>query len=259
MENKEKEITSVSHFVELIEKIKQENEDSGNNAELIFRGQGVDKPLLPKLARLHLRINSNKIKKTEELILEEFKRGVLPLSEFKPNNNWDLLALAQHHGLPTRLLDWSYSALIALWFAVEKPAQKDENGKMQNGVVWILAPKVADFKVITDNTDPLKNGVTKIFRSNVVSRRISAQAGLFTVHMINNKGEMFKFETVKSFKPKLTKLIITHSNFAQIRKQLNILGINNSVVYPDIDGFCKHLMWRFAKLEDEKVSSTPSV
>ena len=93
-------ITNVKDFIDLIEKIKEANEAKGNRAELLFRGQGVDRPLLPKLSRLHL---NGTIINVEKLILAEFKRGILPLTEFKPENNWDLLALAQHHGLPTRL------------------------------------------------------------------------------------------------------------------------------------------------------------
>ena len=244
-------ITNVKDFIDLIEKIKAANEAKGNRAELLFRGQGVDRPLLPKLSRLHL---NGTIINVEKLILAEFKRGILPLTEFKPENNWDLLALAQHHGLPTRLLDWTYHALVALWFAVERPAQKNDKDEFENGVVWILAANVEDFRTDTEKTDPLSNKITKIFRSSVVSRRISAQAGVFTIHKINENDKVVKFETHADFKTKLTKAIIPASEFASIRKQLNVLGVNNSTVYPDIDGFCKHLERRFSKLEDERKS-----
>ena len=225
------------------------NEAKENREEFLFRGQGVDRPLLPKLSRLHL---NGTIINVEKLILAEFKRGILPLTEFKPDNNWDLLALAQHHGLPTRLLDWTYHALVALWFAVERPAQKNNKDEFENGVVWILAANVADFRTDTEETDPLSNKITKIFRSSVVSRRISAQAGVFTIHKINDNDKVVKFETHAEFKTKLTKAIIPASQFASIRKQLSVLGVNNSTVYPDIDGFCKHLERRFSKLEDER-------
>jgi hypothetical protein len=241
-------ILDVKDFIDLIESIKEDNEAKGNMVELLFRGQGVDRPLLPKLSRLQL---NGSIINVEKLILAEFKRGILPLTEFKPDNNWDLLALAQHHGLPTRLLDWTYHALVALWFAVERPAQKDSNGESENGVVWILAADVDDFRTDTEDTDPLSNRITKIFRSSVVSRRISAQAGVFTIHKINEDDRVVKFETHVDFKNKLTKAVVSFSEFAKIRKQLSILGVNNSTVYPDIDGFCKHLERRFSKLDDE--------
>lgn len=245
----EKTIKTIKDYIDLIEDIKKQNKENGNNADIIFRGQRVDKPLLPKLARIDLK---GSMANMEKLMLDEFKRGSLPLTEFKPENNWDWLALAQHHGLPTRLLDWSYSALAALWFAVEKVPAKKEDGTFENGVVWILSALVDDFRTNTERTDPLSNKITKIFRSTVVSRRISAQAGLFTVHKINENGKMINFETNKEFKDKLTKAIIPQGQFASIRKQLHVLGVNNSTIFPDIDGFCRHLEWRYSKFADEK-------
>lgn len=244
-------IDNVSKYIDFVQSFKEENEKSGNNAELLFRGQSVDKPLVPKIGRLKFRIKTNTKLKTEKLILDEFRRGILPLCEFKPENNWDLLALAQHHGLPTRLLDWSYSALIALWFAVDRPAQIDENGKIIDGVVWILNALVNDFRLDTTAADPLDNKITKIFRSTVVSRRISAQSGVFTVHKILEDDRMIRFENNKSFKDKLTKISIKGSDFPKIRKQLSMLGIHYASVFPDIDGFCRNLEWRFAKNADE--------
>jgi len=145
---------------------------------------------------------------------------------------------------------WSYSALIALWFAVDTPALM-ENGKIVDGVVWILAASVADFRTDTTKVDPLDNKITKIFRSTVVSRRISAQSGVFTVHKILEVDRMIKFEKNKSYKHKLTKVSIKGAYFPKIRKQLSMLGIHYASVFPDIDGFCRNLEWRFAKNSDE--------
>lgn len=241
-------IHSVKDLIDLIEKIKSANKTVGNNAELLFRGQNIDKPLLPKLARVNLK---GKIANMEKLMLDEFKRGILPLSEFKPENNWDLLALAQHHGLPTRLLDWTYNALVALWFAVCHPPI-EEKTKVHDGVLWVLSGLVEDFRTDTDTIDPLSNKITKIFRSRVITRRISAQAGVFTVHKINEQGKMIAFEKNRNFKEKLVKVIVPHAEFAAIRKQLGILGLHSYAVFPDIDGFCKHLEWRFSWYKDEK-------
>ena len=69
--------------------------------------------------------------------------------------------------------------------------------------------------------------------------------------MINKNGRMYKFETNSNFKKKLTKLVVPYDNFSKIRKQLNILGINYSNIFPDLDGFCRHLTWRFTKYEEE--------
>jgi hypothetical protein len=203
---KVEKIKSINDFIDIVDAIKLNSEKNGNFAELLFRGQRVDKPLLPKLARLNL---NGSIENVEKLILKEFERGVIPLSEFKPENEWDLLALAQHHGLPTRLLDWTYSSLIALWFAVSDTPLKYENESYENGVVWILNAKVDDFRIDTEKEGPISKRLTKIYRPKVVSRRISAQAGAFTVHKINEGGKIIKLEINKEFSTKLTKLLIS--------------------------------------------------
>jgi hypothetical protein len=144
------------------------------------------------------------------------------------------------------LLDWTYSALVALWFAVEKAPKENKNG-----VVWILKSEVSDFRDTEKFDDPLKNKVTKIFRSRVISKRISAQAGAFTVHRINEEGKVVQLESNAMFREKLVKLTIPSQYFSTIRKSLKMMGVNHSTIFPDIDGLCQYLERRFSKLEDE--------
>jgi len=244
---REEEISSIQGFVALIDKEKRRAEKSGNDADLLFRGQPQDWPLLPKLARLELK---GEIDSIERLIIEEFERTSLPLSEFQPEDNWDLLALAQHHGLPTRLLDWTYSALVAMWFAV-KDVPLDGN---EYGVVWLLIPEVEDFRAYTDKSGPLSNKITKIFRPKIISRRISAQLGAFTVHKINDGGKVIRLEKNRKFSKKLLKMMIAVKYHPSIRQRLNMLGVNNASVFPDMDGLCAHLQWRYSCLKDETKS-----
>ncbi|MCP4350146.1 MAG: FRG domain-containing protein [Desulfobacterales bacterium] len=246
---REDTVESVQEYVDLIDKEKERAEEAGNDADFLFRGQRRDHPLLPKLARINLRGEINNI---EKLIIDEFRRTSLPLSEFQPVDDWDILALAQHHGLPTRLLDWTYSALAALYFTVKDPPYKDEKNKEHHGVIWLLSPDIDDFRVDTDIIGPLSNKITKIFRPKVISRRISAQAGAFTVHKINSNGEVIKFEKHSKFKKKLLKIIIPPKHFPRIRHRLNMLGVNSAALFPDIDGLCSHLQWRYSFYNDEK-------
>lgn len=250
METYKKEtIDDVQQYVALIDNEKDIAEKSGNDADFLFRGQRRDLPLLPKLARLDLR---GEILNIEKLIIDEFRRTSRPLSEFRPGDDWDLLALAQHHGLPTRLLDWTYSALAALWFTVKDTPCKNKNKTTENGVVWLLTPEVEDFRTDTEQYGPLSNKITKIFRPKVISRRISAQVSAFTVHKINKNGRVIRFENHAKFKKKLLKIIVPPEHFPRIRHSLNILGVNNATLFPDIDGLCSHLKWRYSYLDDEK-------
>tara|TARA_R110002110_G_scaffold69672_2_gene187668 strand:- start:45 stop:818 length:774 start_codon:yes stop_codon:yes gene_type:complete len=244
---REATIETVHQFVEFIDSAKKQNARSGNSADFLFRGQNQDYPLLPKLARLNLR---GEIKKIESLMLDEFERMVLPLSEFQPKDKWDLLALAQHHGLPTRLMDWTFNAMAALWFAVARPPATSS----KYGTVWILAADVEDFRSDTEKYGPLSNRITRIFRPKIVSRRISAQAGAFTVHRIMDGNRIIRFETNHRLSRKLTKVLIPSTHFAAIRQQLDMLGVNHAALFPDIDGLCSHLEWRYAFYQDEYTS-----
>ena len=246
---REDSISNVQDFVALVDKEKDAAEKAGNDADFLFRGQRRDLPLLPKLARIKLRGEINNI---ENLIIDEFRRASLPMAEFQPVDDWDLLALAQHHGLPTRLLDWTYSALAALYFTIKDPPFRNEKAILENGVVWLLSPDVKDYRTDTEKFGPLSNKITKIFRPKIISRRISAQGGAFTVHKINTKGRVVTFEKHANFKKKLMKIIVPQKHFSKIRHRLNILGVNSSTLFPDIDGLCKHLQWRYSYFDDEQ-------
>jgi hypothetical protein len=99
--------------------------------------------------------------------------------------------------------------------------------------------------------NPLSNSLTKIFRPNFISRRISAQDGLFTIHKIVKGDRFIPLENHMRYKSKLIKIIVPSHLYANLRKQLHQLGINYSTVFPDMDGLCHHLNWRFSYYDDE--------
>lgn len=118
-------------------------------------------------------------------------------------------------------------------------------------------PEVEDFRTDTEQYGPLSNKITKIFKPKVISKRISSQAGAFTVHKINEDEKVVKFENHAKFKKKLLKIIIPPDNFPRIRRRLNMLGVNSATLFPDIDGLCSHLEWRYSYLADEKLTKEP--
>jgi hypothetical protein len=216
--------------------------------------QPCDKPLLPKLGRLSPRGERGKI---ERLLLDKFARECLPFLEFEPKDEWDLLALAQHHGLPTRLLDWTPSAVAALWFAVRNAPEKTDSGSsLENGVIWVLCAALEDFQLDTSIASPLDNKLrTLIFRPKAISRRIVAQAGVFTVHKLVEAGANFvALDKNTNYTRKLWKLIVPHEAFPGIRADLNMFNVNAAAIFPDLDGLCSHLTWRYTKLQDENQS-----
>jgi hypothetical protein len=243
-------IGSLSEFLKCVEEEKDSAVSAGNDANFIFRGQRQDRPLLPKLARA---IWNGDVLETEQLILNEFRRTSPKFRSHFADDDWDRMALAQHHGLPTRLLDWTYSAIAALWFAVKDGPAKE--GEIEvDGELWMMKAALEDyinFPTKPEDT-PFKGTYTRIFRPQHIADRIRAQSGLFTVHAeINTQAGPKRFiplENSSRFSEKLVKFPIPADKFTTLRKQLDFCGVNNATMFPDLDGLCRHLEWRFTKI-----------
>jgi hypothetical protein len=167
-----------------------------------------------------------------------------------PDSDWDFLSLAQHHGLPTRLLDWTYGALTAMWFAVERGPKIDQQGNPQNAVVWLLKTKVEDF-ISSDELlilSPLDNKKTRIFRPRAITRRISVQGGLFTAHRFREReNDFLPLNRNSEYRRRLVKFVVGAQDCEKIKKELNGCGVNRATLFPDLEGLCSHLAWRYGR------------
>lgn len=204
----------------------------------LFRGQPCDKPLIPRIGRSDI----ENIQAFETKLFQDFQKRYQAYSRREFSNDWDLLALGQHFGLPTRLLDWTENSLMALWFTTEQDI-KDEYG-----VVWMFIPNDEDILKDKDHT-PFNIQSTKVFSPNHISERITAQSGWFTCHKLIEQNRFLKLETLVKYREKLMKIKIPSSAFPEIRVKLNTMGINTSSVYPDLTGLTKHLTWKNLKGE----------
>jgi hypothetical protein len=169
-------------------------------------------------------------------------------------NPWDVLFTMQHHGLPTRLLDWTEVFGVALHFAVREP--------FQNAAVWMLDPYMMNNlackqEEILDVEHDFKNnyfeyfiaghrrvrfpaGVVAIYprRTNT---RIAGQRCLFTLHASRVKIESKFSKCIQKFE--------LPSNCRNSALQfLSLAGINDYSVFPDLDGLCRYLRGRFEYL-----------
>ena len=174
----EKTVSNISSFLKYVE-----DECDSKKGMLLFRGQSQDWGLLPKIGRHDVIVKDKKFLTIEQKIFEQFQLTSRPFLTDKdnPQNAWEWLALAQHHGLWTRLLDWTTNSFGALWFAVRDPGSSD-------GVVWIFQPKEENF-VTSKDRNPFDCGKTKIFQPTHITKRIMSQSSWFTVHRYIKKEE----------------------------------------------------------------------
>lgn len=231
---------TVSEFIKIIEKIKNLNLFMNRKEDLIFRGQVADYPLLPKIARAG--IAGGKLINLEMLAMDEFKRLSLPFLKGEFRDDWDSTALAQHHGLPTRFLDWTYSALTALWFCVCKDPEI-KYGKRNYGVVWVIKTNKSDFQL--NDEGPLFVTDTYIIRPRLVASRIQSQMSLFTCHPLPDRGKIVPMERCERYKNRMEKIIVPYNRFLDIRKKLMACGVNQFSIFPDLDGLSKYINERY--------------
>jgi hypothetical protein len=106
-----KSIKTIAGLSELVESCFKDNK----NTTVIYRGHGAASFCLrPKVGRLHPPDNATEKTVNESLMLELFRRQSPGRIDITEADDWELLAIAQHHGLATRLLDWTRSPLAAL-------------------------------------------------------------------------------------------------------------------------------------------------
>lgn len=201
----------------------------------IYRGAASDKyTLTPSIGRLLDKDNKSRInEKGEGLIFRHFKQRAQPFL-IKDIDDMNLLAIAQHHGLPTRLLDWTFNPLAAAYFAVEdsivQPA--DPQKQISNSVIYVYEkPKKA---VIDKKFKSLVVDKLEFFIPNYNDERIVNQNGLFTVH---------PFPWTELIDDNIKAISIDLEYRRLLRRLLNRLGVNKSTVYPGLDGIAGHIKW----------------
>ena len=188
----------------------------------IYRGVGDSSfSLLPKVGRLEFR--SQYSIETEHLLLQIFKQRAIRHVSPQPTSELAWLAVGQHHGLPTRLLDWTYSPLVALYFAIRDHAEHE-------GAVYCRHMKRG-----ANDFDPFDIPEAQKYYPPHISPRIPAQHALFTV-----EPDPTREPTIAN----LVKVTIPASAKCDLRVRLSLLGFHDESMFPDLDGACAHLTWR---------------
>lgn len=206
-----------------------------------FRGvRSTDHRLIPSISRQALirnAANEKARRNREASMLEDFKSRSRSLVDCEPQDDWEWLALAQHHRLPTRLLDWSTSMLTALYFASEKELKDDgsfEEYKYDACALYMAHCKeMTDVKSICES--PLECSEVGLVATPQVTSRMTGQSGLFSIQPDPEKPFDEQFEPANQTN-QITKIVIP----AYVREDLfNILhrvGIRKASIFPDMEG-----------------------
>jgi len=213
-----------------------------------FRGVvNSDYELIPSIGRLPALDNSSTDLERERFLLDEFKMRSAMLIKIAPQNNWEWLSLAQHYGLPTRLLDWTDNPLVALYFATAHSAEEIySETTLPDAAIYALISHIHIDS--TYHIDPFSIEETLEFRSPIISERVSNQSGLFTVHCTPSK----PFDTEK-----LHKFVIPGDLKREIFEKLSLLGFREETIYPGLDGIAKTLKLKYYKDTASKLGIRP--
>ncbi|MGV9012325.1 MAG: FRG domain-containing protein [Flavobacteriales bacterium] len=173
----------------------------------------------------------------EEEILEQFKRQSHATLSKPPSNAWDWLAIAQHHGLDTRLLDWTKSPLVALYFATQphlkagKLIAPNENG----AAVYVL--HFCQYIDTVKDPDPFAyDRVGVLYPSHIVPR-IVGQSGVFTIQP--DPTEALNIIKDERMPDDPVKVEFDADVVAEIQEKLFRLGIREEMLFPDLDGYSR--------------------
>jgi len=210
----------------------------------------------------------------ESTLCHRFLVSYKAYGDYSKLNAWEKYALMQHHGLPTRLLDWTENPLVALYFALKQSAKIEENC-----AVWVINPYALNSLNYNSEREvfcPSEMSVRKTeingqnhdldtflppvlcpyypnnlppypvaIQSSYGTSRIKAQMGCFTIH----GEESLPIDHYYRDSKEAVQVIIDAEGRPNYRKELlrdlACLGVNQETIFQDLDHLSKRILLDF--------------
>jgi hypothetical protein len=258
-----REIT-VRSLGELIDRVTPERPDerTGRRRDTgVYRGASdAERSLLTSLDRLGGVDPPHTKRDLESHILRNYIRYSRPHFPNVRPSDWESLVSAQHHGVPTRLLDWSYSPLVAAHFATADPRAGGDRAVWR--LEWQEVHRKFDLPTLALLIEDLEstfgsggnpftpwrmiegNGIRGAFACMLeppsLDARIVAQSAVFT--LCSDVTRSFDdFLARQGLTDVLTRVAIPEGEVSRIRDQLDLVGMDERRLFPDLDGVAAQL------------------
>lgn len=232
--------TKVHDWNELLERIQSRTFD---RSHMIFRGASDFRKhkLRPKVGRCEDGHDPYR-KNREKSLYDRFKQFSALHWTVRLDSWWDIIAVAQHHGLATRLLDWTFNPLVAAWFALAdrfpdtpktcKPGPSTFEAPEHPAVIY--ATKLPDQVDVNRIVNPMDLEGVLSFLPAHGTRRIAVQSGVFTVH--GQPDEDWDDENITALL-----LDFDRPQWLSATRHLLRFGVHRYALFPDLDGLSRHL------------------
>lgn len=222
-----------------------------------FRGQqDAQWALLSSLSRyLHAFIQDRSVwRMREERAIRIFRRKAHNYISNAVSLDDDLrcLALMQHHGAPTRLLDFTKSPFVAAFFALESAVSDSAVFALNTPALWNATPH-SNNSLTRDTIDPRKKGnferyflhnesqIIWIGEPEEMDRRLVAQSGTVVVPGVLDKSLDEILEEYPSDQPLIKKIVLPREVRDEGIKSLYRMNITNATLFPDLDGLARSI------------------
>ncbi|MEG3223266.1 FRG domain-containing protein [Vibrio gigantis] len=146
------------------------------------------------------------------------------------------LAIAQHHGLATRLLDWTLNPLVACYFAVSSEIESD-------AVIYVLESiSISDRATHSMSREALAHHHGVIcYQPKAINRRLISQQGLFTVHCPPSLPFPISRSVIAPEETNIRCFILPKELKKEIKAMLDNYGVNEATLFPDLDGLARYV------------------